>query len=109
MNLRAKSAWVLTVVFALGIIAGLGLAPLIRRPRPLPPSLNALGLRPDQRARVEAIIARHGPEIDAALGDARPRIRAIQERVATEIEAELDPDQRERFRRERQEHPRPSP
>ena len=102
MTARPRNALVLALVFALGVGACLGVAPLLRPPHPLPPSLDALGLRPAQRARIDAIVRRHGHEIDAALGDALPRIRAIQDRVATEIEAELDPAQRERFRRERQ-------
>lgn len=100
----------LCVTFALGAAAGLGLAPLLRPPRPpLPHSLEYLHLRPAQRQRIEAIIARHGPQVEAALAEARPRLRAVQERVAAEIEAELTPEQRERFRRERATHPPPAP
>lgn len=102
---RRRSVLVLGLTFALGVVAGVGLAPLLRPPSPLPPSLERLGLRPDQRARVDAIVARHGPEIEAALGDALPRLRAVQERVALEIEEELDPAQRERFRQERASQP----
>lgn len=102
---RTMSALVLAGVFVLGILSGLGIAPLLRPPPgDLPPSLEALHLKPEQRARIQAIVKRHGPEVDAALGDALPRLRAVQERVAAEIEAELDPAQRDAFRRERAEH-----
>lgn len=106
-----KSALILFVTFALGLIAGVGLAPVLHGPPPRPgaPGLEALHLRPEQRARVEAIIAKHGPEVEAAIGDALPRLHAVQERVAQEIEAELDPEQREAFRRERAQHPPPLP
>jgi hypothetical protein len=46
-----------------------------------------------------------GSKLDAALGDALPRIQAVRERVAKEIEAELDDGQREVFRRQRQRGP----
>ena len=107
---RILSVALLLGAFALGLVAGVGVAPLLRSPPGhLPPSLDALHLRPEQRGRIEAIIARHGPEVDAALGDALPRLRAVQERVALEIEAELDTSQRELFRRERATHPAPTP
>lgn len=101
---QTRNGLVLTVTFGLGVVAGLGLAPLLRPPPPMPPSLEALELRPEQRARIEQIVAHHGPELDEALGDALPRLRAVQEAIAVEIEAELDPEQRERFRREREAH-----
>lgn len=103
---RRSSVAVLVSTFALGLVAGVGLAPLLRRPpSPLPPSLEALQLRAEQRERITAIIERHGPEVEAALGDAAPRLRVVQERVAQEIEAELDAPQRETFRRERASRP----
>lgn len=97
-------------VFLLGIGAGLGLAPLLRPPRgALPPSLEELRLSGDQRARIEAIVHSHGAEIEAALGDARPRLRAVQERVAVEIERELTEAQRARFRAQRAARSAPLP
>lgn len=107
---RRRGVAALIAAFALGAFAGLGAAPLLRPPQaPLPPSLDALGLTAAQRARIEAIIVRHGPEVEAALGDARPRLRAVQERVADQIEAELTPEQRARFRRDRARRPPPTP
>lgn len=98
---RARTALLFTGTFVLGIAGGLGLAPLVRPPPRLPPGLESLHLSPGQRARIDAIVARHGPELDAALGDALPRIQAVRERVAEEIEAELDERQKEEFRRQR--------
>lgn len=107
---RLAAVAVLIGTFGLGLVAGVGIAPLLRRPPPpLPPSLGALHLSEEQRGRIQAIIERHGPEVEAALGDAAPRLRAVQERVAVEIEAQLDAAQRERFRRERASRPAPVP
>ncbi len=108
---RSISVLVLIAVFAIGIVAGLGIAPLLRPPPPgdLPPGLAELGLSRDQRARVAAIVDRHRGEIDAALGDALPRLRAVQESVALEIEQVLDADQREEFRQMRARRSAPPP
>lgn len=107
---RLATVAVLLCTFGLGLVAGVGIAPLWRRPPPsLPPSLGALHLREEQQRRITAIIERHAPEIDVALGDAAPRLRAVQERVALEIEAELDASQRAVFRRERASRPAPVP
>jgi hypothetical protein len=109
-RLPFASALVLVATFALGGAAGIGVAPLLRPPPPpLPPTLQSLQLRSEQRQRIDAIIARHGPEVEAALGDALPRLRAVQARVALEIEAELDPAQREAFRRDRADRGPPMP
>jgi hypothetical protein len=75
----------------------------------LPPDLESLALRPEQRRQVEAIIDRHGPEVEAALGDALPRLRVVQEKVAVEIEGVLDVDQRATFHRDRARHAPPMP
>jgi hypothetical protein len=109
-RLRQVSAAMLLVTFGLGLVGGVGLAPLLRSPPGrLPPSFEPLHLSPAQRGRIEAIVDSHGPEVDAAPGEARPRLRAVQERVALEIEAELDAAQREVFRRERASHSPPLP
>ena len=107
---RVTSVLVLTGTFVFGVLAGLGIAPLLRPPPgDLPPSLEALHLRPSQRARIQAIMKKRAPEVDAALGDALPRLRAVQDRVATEIEGELDPSQIEAFRRDRADRSPPAP
>ncbi len=105
-------ALVLALTFALGAVAGVGAAPLLRpppRPGALPPGMEALSLRPDQQRRIAAIVESHGPEIEAALGDALPRVRAVQDRVAIEIEDVLDADQRAKFRADRASRRPPPP
>lgn len=107
---NVRSLFVLALTFALGIGGGLGLAPLLRPPRAhLPPALESLSLRPEQKRKIEAIIDGHGPEIDSILSDAMPRLRTVQERVAVEIEQVLDEGQRAEFRSARAKHPPPLP
>lgn len=110
MKPRVAAPLLLGATFVVGIVAGVFLAPLLHPPPgPLPPSLQALHLSPGQRARIEAIVQKHGPEIEATLGEVAPRLRALQEKIALEIEAELDQPQREAFRRDRAKHPGPPP
>jgi hypothetical protein len=107
---KARSILVLALTFVLGIGAGLGLAPLLRPPRAhLPPALESLSLRPEQKKKIEAIIDSHGPEVEAIVAESMPRLRVVQERVAVEIEQVLDEGQRTEFRRERAKHPPPLP
>ncbi|MEO5618964.1 MAG: hypothetical protein ABIS67_14440 [Candidatus Eisenbacteria bacterium] len=59
---------------------------------------RAVGLRPEQRSRVAAIIARRQSHFDATWHEARIRIQGTIDSLMTEIAAELDPDQAKRFR-----------
>lgn len=59
---------------------------------------RAVGLRPEQRTRVAAILERRQADIDAAWREARTRLRATIDTVIGEIAAALDPDQADRFR-----------
>jgi len=108
---RLAPGLVLAIMFMLGIGAGLGAAPLLRPPpRPgLPPGMERLSLSRDQEQKIRAIMEKHAPEVDAALGDALPRIRVVQERVAGEIDKVLEPDQRARFREQRRTNGAPPP
>lgn len=105
---QRRGVAVLALTFALGTAAGLGLAPILRGPPPAP-GLEGLELRADQRARIDAILDAHGPEVEAVLERVRPELHALQERVATEIAAELDAEQRAAFERLRAEHGPPPP
>ncbi|HEX9895162.1 MAG TPA: hypothetical protein VGA78_14620 [Gemmatimonadales bacterium] len=58
-----------------------------------------LDLRPEQRARVAAIMEQRQGAIDAVWRDTHVRLRATIDSVVSEIAAVLDPDQAERFRR----------
>lgn len=109
---RLVPALVLALTFALGALAGIGAAPLLRpppRPGGMPPGMESLALRPEQQRRIAAIVDAHGPEVEAALGDALPRLRVVQDRVAAEIEEVLDADQRAAFRAQRASRRPPAP
>jgi hypothetical protein len=58
---------------------------------------DAIDLRPDQRARVQAILATHQQELNAAWLEAHQRILATVNEVVADIDAVLDPAQSERF------------
>ena len=57
-----------------------------------------LGLRPEQRSRVAAILERRQGAIDAVWQDTHVRLRATVDSVVSEISAELDSGQARRFR-----------
>lgn len=59
---------------------------------------RAVGLRPEQRTRVAAILERRQADIVATWHEARMRLQGTVDSVIAEIAAELDPDQAERFR-----------
>ncbi|HJU64190.1 MAG TPA: hypothetical protein VJ596_00875, partial [Gemmatimonadaceae bacterium] len=50
-------------------------------------------LRPDQRAKVAAILERRQPDINAVWADTHVRLRATVDSAVREIAAVLDPDQ----------------
>ncbi|MGH7719293.1 MAG: hypothetical protein ACREON_10675 [Gemmatimonadaceae bacterium] len=59
---------------------------------------RAVGLRPEQRARVAAILESRQPAIDRVWRDTHVRLRATVDSVVSEIAAVLDSGQAERFR-----------
>jgi Spy/CpxP family protein refolding chaperone len=106
-RLHLWTALILLGVFLSGAAAGAGLAHFLRPPpRPagppgrggmLPPPLVELGLSPEQAEKARAIFERHRPELEAAIQDSFPRVRAIQERAEAEVRALLTPEQAARF------------
>ena len=107
-RLHLFTALILVAVFVAGAATGAGLTWALRPaghgppgPRPpadgMPPFLSELRLSPDQAAQARAIVERHRPEIEEAVQETFPRVRAIQDRVDREIRALLDPDQAARF------------
>jgi hypothetical protein len=63
----------------------------------MPPFVAELGLSPDQAARARAIFESHRAELEAAVQETFPRVRAVQDRMDEEIRAILRPDQVARF------------
>lgn len=104
MSIRAmlgsKAGVALAGMFLAGLFAGLALA----RWNALGPdrgtaaagltaSLSELDLGPDQRARIEQILAASQPRTDRALEEALPRVQAVVDSVDSEIREVLTDDQ----------------
>lgn len=108
-RLHLWTALVLVAVFAAGVATGVGVlrafCPPLHGGRPgrppgpggMPPFVAELGLTPDQQGRVQSIVDGHRAEIEAAVRETFPRVRAIQDRVDAEIRAVLTPEQAARF------------
>ena len=56
-----------------------------------------LQLRPSQRDSVRAIFERRRPGLDSVWREMSPRIDSLEHAVSRDIEAQLDPDQRNKF------------
>jgi Spy/CpxP family protein refolding chaperone len=113
-RLHLFTALVLVAVFAAGAATGAGLAWAFRPPPrgghgpgDVPPFVGELGLSPEQEAAVRAIAERHRPEIEAAVRETFPRVRAVQDRVDREIRALLTPAQAALFDELRNRRPPP--
>jgi hypothetical protein len=107
-RLHLWTALVLVAVFLAGGVTGAGLVwtarphdPRPAGPRPrlegLPGPIAELGLTPDQAARARAIFESHRAELQAAIEESFPRVRAVQDRVDAELRALLTPEQAARF------------
>jgi hypothetical protein len=105
MTSRWRATLLLIVVFLAGVgvgVAGHRLFGPRRGGRPTTDrAVEMLGhrlhLRNNQRDSVRAILERHRPELDSVWGTFRPRFDSLQHTIGKEIEAQLDPDQRDRF------------
>ena len=107
-RLHLWTALVLLGVFLAGGATGAGLVWALRphdprpaAPRPrlggLPGPLAELGLTPEQAAKARAVFESHRAELQAAVEESFPRVRAVQDRVDAEIRALLTPEQAARF------------
>jgi len=107
-RLHLWTALVLLAVFLAGGVTGAGLVWAMRPhdprpagPRPrldgLPGPLAELGLTPEQVAKARAVVDAHRAELQAAVEESFPRVRAVQDRVDAEIRALLTPEQAARF------------
>lgn len=79
---------------------GFGIHTTVNRPRGLPPFFDRLGLSPDQRAKITAILERERPRTDSILRISLPALRAIAESAHAEIRDVLTPAQREQLDRQ---------
>jgi Spy/CpxP family protein refolding chaperone len=95
-KLQLRALALLATVFAAGLLAGVGLGRLQRPRHHRPPPMamfDELDLTPDQRQKVEAAFQRHRGELDAILGETRPRVHAVQRTIEAEVKAVLTPEQ----------------
>lgn len=115
-RLHLWTAVVLLAVFLAGGVTGAGLvwATRPRDPRPagprpridgLPGPLAELGLSPEQVAKARAVVESHRAELQAAVEESFPRVRAVQDRVDAELRALLTPEQAARFDEMRKRRP----
>jgi uncharacterized membrane protein len=113
-NARRIHLWtalILLGVFVAGAATGAGVAVFVGVRRPhgppgmLPPPIAGLGLSPEQADKARAVLERHRPEIEAAIQESFPRVRAIQDRADAEIRALLTPEQAARFDEARSRRP----
>jgi hypothetical protein len=117
-RIHVLSGLLLLGTFLAGGAAGIGLAYALGghgRPRPpegpppLPRQFQELGLSPAQQREAEAIFARHRPELDAVLQESYPRVRAVNERMESELRAILTPEQAKRLDTLKARRPPPPP
>ncbi len=106
---RLRAAATLIAVFALGAATGaagmryvtyrsvhrfLDAPPWEARRRAMMWAIERnLTLTGDQRTRIEAILAGHGPELAAIARHSEPEVEALTDRIHAEIRATLTPDQ----------------
>ena len=117
-TVRLLTAVLLVAMFAAGTATGVGLCRWISTssgqalgPPPPPPPLpvEELGLTAEQRQKVQDIVERHRPELEAILQDAYPKARAINERIEKEVREVLTPEQRTKLDQLKALRPPPPP
>ncbi len=111
----------LVVTFAAGMLAGAAFDHALAAREPAPAQepgwhchgphgkktsmiLDRLDLTPDQRTRVDAIMARRRAQADAFWEREGPRMRGIVDSTRSEIRAILTPEQRAEYDRLRAQH-----
>lgn len=111
----------LVVTFAAGMLAGAAFDQALAAREPAPAAqpgwhchgphgqktsriLDRLDLSPEQRARVDAIMARRRVEAEAYWDREGPRMRAMVDSTRAEIRAVLTPAQRAEYDRLREQH-----
>jgi Spy/CpxP family protein refolding chaperone len=123
---RILAVAVLLAVLAAGLFAGAALTVAFRSPGPVveherrlkiggPPGVPgdhegvmfmrmrepfgaALDLTPDQRERVDSLMAEQARKAERLMADMEPRMKALMDSTNTAIEEVLTPEQRETFR-----------
>jgi Spy/CpxP family protein refolding chaperone len=106
LRLRLSAIALLLAIFASGAVAGAGLyrwaAHDHGRMGP-PPDMGPrsmhrdLGLSGEQAQKVENIMQKYRPELEAVIRETFPRVKAVHDRIDGEIRLLLTDDQRRRF------------
>ena len=107
-TIKLLTVLILFGTFLSGIAVGVGAAAFSgRRPpwgRPLgrPPFMPGIGpgelsLSPDQETKARTIAERYRPEMEVVLRESFPKMRALNEKMETEMRAILTDEQRARF------------
>lgn len=97
----------LVAVFALGVVAGLGVSYAFRPPPPpdflvrdptavLSP-FDRFGLDAKQRAQARVIVERHAAAMEGALRVAFPKMRAVRLQLDADMRTILTPEQNRQF------------
>ena len=117
--IRRMTALLLLATFAAGTVTGGALAHwLVIRPSPSshfphpmgPVPWDNLDLSASQRDKINEILERHRPKLDAILGETFPKVQVVVAQVDNEIREILTPEQRRKFdqaKAQRQNSPSP--
>jgi Spy/CpxP family protein refolding chaperone len=114
-KVRLLTALVVVAVFGAGFAAGAAFQRFAATPHgtlappphmgPLP--LGELGLSDEQQKQAHEILERHRPELEAAVRETFPRIRAVNEAIEREFREILTAEQTARFDSLKSRRPRP--
>jgi Spy/CpxP family protein refolding chaperone len=105
------TALLLVAIFGAGVVTGAAVCRWTAPPHgewkpphgpppggpPMPPEWRALDLTADQAAQARQIADRHRPELEAAIKDTFPKLRAIDEQMEKELRAILTPEQQKKL------------
>ena len=109
---RSLAAVVLAITFVSGGLAGAGVHHLFRPPPPLGPfdlPVHELDLTAEQRAKIDAVLASHQPQIAETTREVFPKMKQIGDQIRAQIREVLTPKQREIVDRLEAEHGGPPP
>jgi hypothetical protein len=98
-RLRLRALALLAAMFLVGMCAGVGASRLLwfRRPPHTSPPVGPYGqlyLSAEQQESVRAILDKHKADIDAIMGEAMPKVRAVQDVIDREVGNVLTDEQR---------------
>lgn len=107
-KIPTASVLVVLAAFLAGAGTGAGLYASFGRPhrhppgghdgrRHLPPFLDALDLKPEQRTAIEAIIEKYNPRFEAIFKENAPKLQALRAEMDAEMVPVLDEEQRAKF------------